>query len=132
MENRTNFTVILCLSLLIIAMLLVAFFVFARFLTLVHEKQKALEEYSFYSDQITLQENLLFNKTGYIKELLKMEDYTSRSSNMKDDLLKNFPSGYKVNGDLSPKRQIVYRLRGGHTETLSPAMSSLPVPKIPE
>ena len=61
-----------------------------------------------------------------------MEDYTSRSSNMKDDLLKNFPSGYKVNGDLSPKRQIVYRLRGGYIETLSPAMSSLPVPKIPE
>ena len=55
MENRTNFTVILCLSLLIFAMLLVAFFVFARFLALVQEKQKALEEYSFYSDQITLQ-----------------------------------------------------------------------------
>ncbi len=34
---------------------------------MIQEKQKALEEYTFYSDQITLQENLLFNKSGYIK-----------------------------------------------------------------
>ncbi len=67
MESRTSFIVTLCLSLLIIAMLLVALSVFVRFLALIQEKQKALEEYSFYSDQITLQENLLFNKTGYIK-----------------------------------------------------------------
>lgn len=53
-------------------MLLYFSLILSRFLTLIQEKQKALEEYTFYSDQITLQENLLFNKTGYIKELLKI------------------------------------------------------------
>ena len=41
--------------------------ILSRLLTMIQEKQKALEEYTFYSDQITLQENLLFNKSGYIK-----------------------------------------------------------------
>lgn len=44
---------------------------------------------------------------------------------MKDDVVKNFPSGYKGNGDLSPKRQIVYRLRGGHNDNFGAAQSSM-------
>ena len=78
-------------------MLAVTLFVLFKFLAIMEDKQKALEEYTFYSDQITLQENLLFNKTGYIKEMLKLEDYTSRSSSLKDDLIKSFPSGFKKN-----------------------------------
>lgn len=121
----------LSFSIPVLIMLIFCLLIFSQFLAMILEKQKALEEYSFYSDQITLQENLLFNKTGYIKELLKLEDYTSRSSNMKDDLMKNFPSGYKAFADLSPKRQLVYRLRGGSNDNHGPPINNLPVPKIP-
>lgn len=73
-----------------------------------------MREFDLYSEQITLQENLLFNKSGYIKDLLKIENYSSRSSSLRDEVIKDFPSGYKKRDDISANRQIVYRLRGGN------------------
>ena len=46
--------------------------------------------------------------------------------------MKNFPSGYKKTDDLSPKRQIVYRLRGGNTTSNVSGINNLADHKSPE
>jgi len=49
-----------------------------------------------------------------MKELLKLDDYSSKSSSLKDEFMKGVPSGFRKNDEISVKRQIVNRLRGGN------------------
>lgn len=48
------------------------------------KRLKSIEEFNFYTDQITLQENLLFNKSGYIQDLIKLDNYTSQASSLRE------------------------------------------------
>jgi len=62
----------------------IGIFLLFKLLYMAQKRLKSLEEFNFYTDQITLQENLLFNKSGYIQDLIKLDNYTSQASSLRE------------------------------------------------
>lgn len=62
----------------------IGIFLLFKLLYMAQKRLKSIEEFNFYTDQITLQENLLFNKSGYIQDLIKLDNYTSQASSLRE------------------------------------------------